>query len=75
VNLSLSAGGQPAFTKETLRSQIDSQLGTAPAAEKAAVAGAVMQYIDAQIADVPSDGSVSVSVSLWISVAKPTPVS
>ena len=78
MNLSLSAGGQPAFTKETLRSQVESQLGTAPATEKAAVASAVMQYVEAQMADVPPDGTVTVSVSLWVSVTKassPTPVS
>lgn len=72
VQLSLSAGGSPASVRESLRAQATSQLGTVPDLAKDAVAQAVLGYVDEELPG-GDQGTVSVSVSLWIGITPTSP--
>lgn len=71
MNLSMTAGGTPDQITTSLRSQVDSQLGTTPSSHQAAVADAVQGYVAKELEG--HDGTASISVSLSIYVWKSAP--
>lgn len=66
MKLSLSAGGSPDTVKTALRDQAQAQLSLSPDAATEAVAVAVLDYVDRQLADVSEIVSVSAVVDLHI---------